>query len=150
MNCKFCHVNLCKINILQNGTTNKYERSHFKPNCATYKCMSVAPHTYNAVKISIKTAVFYNKICNVISINHTFWQYWNSLSVTRCIRLLSYNDFPNKILFFKTLICELKYLKFPGSCILSTRTQYGASVQLYHNALILLNICYAGWLSTSY
>ncbi len=26
----------------------------------------------NAVKISMQNAIFYNKICNVISINHTF------------------------------------------------------------------------------
>ncbi len=32
-----------KFNILQNGTTNIYERSHFRPNCATYKCMSMPP-----------------------------------------------------------------------------------------------------------
>ncbi len=28
----------------------------------------------NAVKISMQNAVFYNKICNVILINHTFCQ----------------------------------------------------------------------------
>ncbi len=29
--------------IFQNGTTNKYERCHFKPNFATYKCISMPP-----------------------------------------------------------------------------------------------------------
>ncbi len=37
----------------------------------TNACQS-APHTYNSVKISMQTAIFYNKICNIISINHTF------------------------------------------------------------------------------
>ncbi len=101
-----------KFNIVQNGTTNKYERSHFKPNFATYKCMSITPHIYNAVKISMQTAVFYSKICNVTSINHTFWQDWNSLRLIKSIMLLIYNYFANKILFCQTLICELKYLKF--------------------------------------
>ncbi len=32
------------------------------------------PHTYNADKISMQTAVFYIKICNFISLNHTFSQ----------------------------------------------------------------------------
>ncbi len=35
-----------KCYILQNGITNKSKRSHFKPNFATYKCMSIPPHTY--------------------------------------------------------------------------------------------------------
>ncbi len=35
-----------KFNILQNCTSNKNERSHFKPNIAIYKCMSIPPHTY--------------------------------------------------------------------------------------------------------
>ncbi len=35
-----------KFNILQNGITNKNERSHFKPNFATYKYMSIPYHTY--------------------------------------------------------------------------------------------------------
>ncbi len=130
-----------KFNILQNGTTNKYKRSHFMPHFATYKCMSITPHIYNAVKISMQTAVFYNRICNVISINHTFWQDWNSLSLTKCIMLFTYNYFANKILFWQTLICEPKYLQF-SSILCKTSTQYGASVQLYHKALkqILSNI----------
>ncbi len=32
--------------ILQNGIRNKIERSLFKPNFATYKCMSIPSHTY--------------------------------------------------------------------------------------------------------
>ncbi len=35
-----------KFIILQNGITDKNERSHFKPNFATYKCMSIPSHTY--------------------------------------------------------------------------------------------------------
>ncbi len=93
------------------GISNNYEKSNSKPNFATYKCMSLASHTYNAVKISMQTAVFYNKICNFISINHTFCQYWNSLSLTKCIVLLIYIYFANKILFCQTLIWGLKYKK---------------------------------------
>ncbi len=37
----------------------------------TNACQS-HPILINAVKISIQNAVFYNKICNVILINHTF------------------------------------------------------------------------------
>ncbi len=32
-----------KFNIFQNGTTNIYDRSHFRPNFTTYKCMSMPP-----------------------------------------------------------------------------------------------------------
>ncbi len=42
-----------KFNILQNGSTNIYERSHFRPNFATYKCMSMPSHTLNTIKISM-------------------------------------------------------------------------------------------------
>ncbi len=37
----------------------------------TNACQS-HPTVINAVKISMQNVVFYNKICNVILINHTF------------------------------------------------------------------------------
>ncbi len=96
-----------KFNILQNGIKNKNESSHFKPNtCQSY------PTVINAVKISMQNAVFYNKICNVILINHIFWQVWNISKLTKCIMLCIYNYFAIKLLFCQTLICELKHLKF--------------------------------------
>ncbi len=64
------------------GITNKNVRSHFMPNFATYKCMSIPPHICICCQISMQNAVFYKKICNVILINHTFWQVWNILSLT--------------------------------------------------------------------
>ncbi len=50
----------------------------------TNACQS-HPTLIDALKISMQNAVFYNKICNVILINQTFWQVWNILSLTKCI-----------------------------------------------------------------
>ncbi len=94
----------------------------------TNACQSHLTFIY-AVKISMQNAVFYNKICNVALINHT-------LSLTKCIMLCIYNYLAKKLLFCQTLICELKQYQIQCSSILSTRTQYGASVQLYCKALI--------------
>ncbi len=88
-----------KFNIIQNGIKNKNERSHFKPNFATYKCMSIPLHIYKCCQ---NINAFYNKICNVILVNHTFWQVWNILSLTKCIMLCIYNYFVIKLLFCQT------------------------------------------------
>ncbi len=61
-----------KFNILQNGITDKNERTHLKPNFATYTCMSIPPNSYKCCKNIMQNAVFYNKICNVLLINHNF------------------------------------------------------------------------------
>ncbi len=101
----------------------------------TNACQSHPTFIY-AVKISMQNAVFCIKICNVILINHTFQQVSNILSLTKCIMLRIYNYFAIKLLFCQTLICELKQYQIQCSSILSTMTQYGASVQLYCKALI--------------
>ncbi len=75
----------------------------------TNACQSHPTFTY-AVKISMQNAVFYNKICNVILINHICWQVWNILSLTKCIMLHIYNYFAIKLLFCQTLICELNQI----------------------------------------
>ncbi len=77
----------------------------------------------------MQNAVFYNKICNVILINHTFWQVWNILRLTKCIMLCIYIYFAIKLLFCQTHVWG-KTSQIQCSSILSTRTQYGASVQL--------------------
>ncbi len=77
----------------------------------TNACQSY-PTLINAVKISMQNTVFYIKICHVILMNHTFWQVWNILSLTKCIMLRIYNYFAIKLLFYQTPICELKHLKF--------------------------------------
>ncbi len=50
-----------KFNIFQNGTTNKYERSHFKPNYAIYKSNACHCHSYtwNTIKILMQTTVLF-------------------------------------------------------------------------------------------
>ncbi len=101
-----------KFYILQNGIKNINESSHFKPHFATYKCKLIPPHSYKCCQNIMQNALFYNKICNVILINHTFWQVWNILNLTKCIMLRIYNYFAIKLLFCQTLICELKHLKF--------------------------------------
>ncbi len=48
-----------KFYIFQNGTTNIYERSHFRPNFATYKCMSMPPsHLKYNHNINAKCSIF--------------------------------------------------------------------------------------------
>ncbi len=52
-----------KLNILQNGRTDKNERSHFKPTFATYKCMSIPPHTYKCCQnINAKCSIIQQNI----------------------------------------------------------------------------------------
>ncbi len=47
-----------KFKIRQNGTTNVYERSHFRPNFATYKCMSMPPiHLKYNQNINVKCSI---------------------------------------------------------------------------------------------
>ncbi len=87
-----------KFNILQNHTTNINEISHINPNFATYKCMSIPPHTYKCYQNI-------NAICAFIIIILPDPALWAKISQIQC------------------------------SSILSTRTQYGTSVQLYCKAL---------------
>ncbi len=56
-----------KFNILQNGIKNKNERSHFKPNFATYKCMSIPPHSYKCCQnINAKCSILQqNMLCHI-------------------------------------------------------------------------------------
>ncbi len=55
--------------------------------------------------------------------------------------LYIYNYLAKKLLF-----CKLKQYQIQCSSILSTRTQYGASVQLYCKALIQ-DVSHHGWQS---
>ncbi len=56
-----------KFNILQNGITDKNERSHFKPNFTTYKCMSIPPHIYKCCQnINAKCSILQqNMQCHI-------------------------------------------------------------------------------------
>ncbi len=92
----------------------------------TNACQS-HPTLINAVKISLQNAVLHKKICNVILINHNFWQVWNILSLTKCIMLCIIIILPDHHLWAKTSQIQC-------STILSTRTQHGASVQLFCKA----------------
>ncbi len=66
-----------KFNILQNGITNKMKDLTSSQILQPTNAYQSHPTFICAVKILIQNAVFYNKICNVILRNHTFWHVWN-------------------------------------------------------------------------
>ncbi len=66
-----CEFNMKNLIFFKNGTINKYERFHFKPNFATYKA-TVHVNSIPTLEIQFSninaSCSILNKICNVISI----------------------------------------------------------------------------------
>ncbi len=86
---------------------NLLERSHFKQNVASYKCMPM-PLPYLIVNISMQTTVFYKKKkCNVIWINHTF------LSSFKYVKLNLLQSYHVNFTMYDCYICS-RSLKAPS------------------------------------